>query len=400
MVQVPNAALLHVNLLAIFVLLILIFSLVFRKNNVKANVLLGLLLFYTVSTISLNVISIFLHQPRLLFLNAINAAINFTFGPVLLSYLAFIQGKSSSWLIKDFRHFIPALLALFCSFYYLAASDGQSMGLMKQMHAGEDPLSNTLAALLLLHFGLYVFRGWKSVTDYRDKATELGVDGIEASVKWQIAFIQCLSVMMLLLLLAYLLPVLIWGKAHVYSDLLAVPLISLFTYIFIINKGLSYHVIYNKQQYQDFFDTVTPLNQFMQEIEELTDPRKGAENNKQHSENLILKEKLKKLLEVEKVYTRPGLKLSELADLLKTSPACLSAFISTDLKTNFSDLINRYRIEAAKQNLTHKDYLNYKIEYIGEMSGFNSKASFFRVFKKNIDKTPQEYRNQYSKRVG
>lgn len=128
MVQVPNAALLHVNLLAIFVLLILIFSLVFRKNNVKANVLLGLLLFYTVSTISLNVISIFLHQPRLLFLNAINAAINFTFGPVLLSYLAFIQGKSSSWLIKDFRHFIPALLALFALFIIWRPLTGKAWG--------------------------------------------------------------------------------------------------------------------------------------------------------------------------------------------------------------------------------------------------------------------------------
>src|SRR5690606_29390769 len=161
MVQIPSSVLLQVNLLAIFVLLSIVLSLVFRKNNVKANVLLGILLSYTVSTISLNVISIFLHQPRLLFLNAINAAINFTFGPVLLSYLAFIQGKSRAWLIKDFRHFIPALLAFFSFFYYLAASDGQSMRLMKQVHAGEEPLSNTLAALLLLHFGFYLFRGWK-----------------------------------------------------------------------------------------------------------------------------------------------------------------------------------------------------------------------------------------------
>ncbi len=391
MVQVPNAVLLQINLLAIFVLLTLVFSLVFKKDNVKANVLLGILLSYTVSTISLNVISIFLHEPRLLFLNAINAAINFTFGPVLLSYLAFIQGKSTRWLIKGFWHYVPAVLAFSTSFYYLAATDAESVVLMKQMHAGEEPVVNTLAALLLLHLWFYLFRGWKSVTDYREKAEELGVREIQASVRWQVDFIKYLFLMMLLLLLAYLLPVFIWGKAHVYSDLIAVPVISLFTYIFIINKGLSYHVIYNKQQYQEFFDTVTPLNKFIDEVEAL----KGTGNDKRYTENLILKEKLEKLLEEEKIYTRSGLKLNEVADLLNISPAALSAFIKTSLKTNFSDLINRYRIEEAKQNLIHIDYLNYKIEYIGEMSGFNSKASFFRVFKKNIGKTPLEYRDKH-----
>lgn len=391
MVQIPSSVLLQVNLLAIFVLLSIVLSLVFRKNNVKANVLLGILLSYTVSTISLNVISIFLHQPRLLFLNAINAAINFTFGPVLLSYLAFIQGKSRRWLIAGFWHYIPALLAFFTSFYFLTASETESIALMKQVHAGEEPLSNTLAALLLLHLWFYLFRGWRSVTDYRDKADELGMDDIQASVKWQVAFIKYLSLMTLLLVIAYLLPVLIWGKAHVYSDLIAVPVISLFTYIFIINKGLSYHVIYNKQQYQEFFDTVTPLNKFIDEVEAL----KGTGNDKRYAENLILKEKLGKLLEEEKIYTRSGLKLNEVADLLNISPAALSAFIKASLKTNFSDLINRYRIEEAKQNLIHIDYLNYKIEYIGEMSGFNSKASFFRVFKKNIGKTPLEYRDKH-----
>src|SRR5690606_36802325 len=255
-----------------------------------------------------------------------------TFGPVLLSYLAFIQGKSTRWLIKGFWHYVPAVLAFSTSFYYLAATDAESVVLMKQMHAGEEPVVNTLAALLLLHLWFYLFRGWKSVTDYRENAEELGVREIQASVRWQVDFIKYLFLMMLLLLLAYLLPVFIWGKAHVYSDLIAVPLISLFTYLFMIYKGLSYHVIYNKQQYQDFFDTVTPLNRFIHELEELTHLKKGTDSDKLYAENLILKEKLEKLLEKEKVYTRPSLKLSEVADLLHISPATLSAFINTSLK--------------------------------------------------------------------
>src|SRR5690606_2822090 len=104
--------------------------------------------------------------------------------------------------------------------------------------------------------------------------------------------------------------------------------ISLFTYIFMINKGLSYHVIYNKQQYQEFFDTVTPLNTFIDEVEELMGSKKGTGNDKPYGDNLILKEKLVKLLEKEKIYRRPGLKLNEVADLLNVSPAALSAFIN------------------------------------------------------------------------
>src|SRR5690606_31902597 len=166
--------------------------------------------------------------------NAINAAINFTFGPVLLRYLAFIQGKNRKRPVKDWWHYVPAVLAFFSSLYYLTASDKEQMALMKQVHAGEEPLSNALAALLLLHFGFYLFRGWKSVANYRDKVDELGVNEIKASVNWQVDLIKCLSVLTSVLFLAYLLPVLIWGKAHVYSDLIAVPLLSLCIYIFII----------------------------------------------------------------------------------------------------------------------------------------------------------------------
>lgn len=42
--------------------------------------------------------------------------------------------------------------------------------------------------------------------------------------------------------------------------------------------------------------------------------------------------------------------------------------------------------------LKNMSFKNYKIEAIGYDSGFKSKASFNRVFKKITHKTPSEYR--------
>jgi AraC-like DNA-binding protein len=97
------------------------------------------------------------------------------------------------------------------------------------------------------------------------------------------------------------------------------------------------------------------------------------------------------LMESEKPHLNPELTLSLLADQLKTNPDYLSSILNGHLKKNFFDFVNHYRVEEFK--MISKSQKNHNITIMGMAwdAGFNSKATFNRVFKKNTGITPGEF---------
>jgi AraC-like DNA-binding protein len=93
----------------------------------------------------------------------------------------------------------------------------------------------------------------------------------------------------------------------------------------------------------------------------------------------------------EKPYQNPDLTLAGLSDELKVSPEYLSGILNGRLGLNFFDFVNHYRVEDFKTLC--KDPKNKNITLIGLAynCGFNSKATFNRVFKKSVGCTPSEY---------
>ena len=96
-----------------------------------------------------------------------------------------------------------------------------------------------------------------------------------------------------------------------------------------------------------------------------------------------------------KPYLKNDLKISELADALAVPAYHLSQVINDEFLVNFYDFINKYRVEEAKKLLI-EDNRNYKILAIAYEVGFNSKATFNRVFKKFTDLTPSEFKEKFS----
>lgn len=112
-----------------------------------------------------------------------------------------------------------------------------------------------------------------------------------------------------------------------------------------------------------------------------------------HSEkSMFLIEKLNSIIINERLFTNPDLKLSEVARRLGVSNHELSKLINDNLDKNFTELINEYRIEEAKQLLTSNSL--YTIEAIGNQSGFNSKSAFYKAFKKVTNTTPAKFKSQ------
>ena len=103
---------------------------------------------------------------------------------------------------------------------------------------------------------------------------------------------------------------------------------------------------------------------------------------------------LENLLLNEKAFLDSQLTLEGVAEHLKLSTSYLSRIINSELNTSFTDYVNSHRIEEAKTYLVNPDFSNYTIIAIGLEAGFNSKSSFFYVFKKATGKTPLAYKKE------
>lgn len=92
-----------------------------------------------------------------------------------------------------------------------------------------------------------------------------------------------------------------------------------------------------------------------------------------------------------KPFLDPELTLSALSNQLRVSPEFLSATLNIRLKKNFFDFINHYRVEEFKTRCKEPSNRNLKLLSIAYDCGFNSKATFNRVFKNATGLTPSEY---------
>lgn len=108
--------------------------------------------------------------------------------------------------------------------------------------------------------------------------------------------------------------------------------------------------------------------------------------------NDLLIRELNTVVKDKKLYTDPNLKLLEVAHRLDISAHELSKLINENLEKNFTDLINEFRIEEAKQLIENNSL--YTMEAIGQQCGFNSKSAFYKAFKKFTHLTPTQYKSQ------
>ncbi|NAS13126.1 helix-turn-helix domain-containing protein [Poritiphilus flavus] len=96
-------------------------------------------------------------------------------------------------------------------------------------------------------------------------------------------------------------------------------------------------------------------------------------------------------LEKEKPYLDADLNLRDLALGLNMSRSQLSEVINMGFQKNFNDFINGYRVNAMKDKLAEGRHKQLSLLGIAFECGFNSKATFNRVFKKITNSSPTEY---------
>lgn len=111
--------------------------------------------------------------------------------------------------------------------------------------------------------------------------------------------------------------------------------------------------------------------------------------------DLELLESLNERMRTEQPYLNPELNLTELAKILRTNNSELSFLINSSFNKNFNDYINSLRINEFLVIREKEENKNYTIEALAYDSGFNSKSTFNRAFKKIVGKSPKEYLSEY-----
>ena len=107
-----------------------------------------------------------------------------------------------------------------------------------------------------------------------------------------------------------------------------------------------------------------------------------------------LAKEIDRKMQEEKYFLNPELNIDLFSKSLDIHPNKISGILNNVLHQSFRDFVNAYRIEEFKSRIKSYDLKNQTILGLAFDVGFNSKASFNRVFKKSMNISPIDYLNQ------
>ncbi len=112
----------------------------------------------------------------------------------------------------------------------------------------------------------------------------------------------------------------------------------------------------------------------------------------------LIREALLKVMQDDKPYLEPELNLNRLAAIAGVPAAQVSAVINHYFGQNFRNWINGYRVEEVKRRLANPAYTHLNMTGIAFDCGFNSEASFYRIFRQFTGQSPKAYLQSLNKR--
>ncbi len=127
---------------------------------------------------------------------------------------------------------------------------------------------------------------------------------------------------------------------------------------------------------------------FQKDPYSIANKQKYGRKKIKNAEELI--SRLDDIMENEKLYRNPLLKLQGLASKLNILPHTLSQLLNENLEKGFSQYLNEYRIKEACEIMIKDN--NRKLESIGYDVGYNSKSTFYTAFKKITGTTPAKFK--------
>jgi len=373
-----------VNLFVIINLSIIFIILWFRKNNVLSNRLFALVVFIPALTFLRNTFY-FDHILDKYFFVLILASLSCLWAPILYWYVKLTLGMKLRFRKIDFVHFILFFLVL--SYYtYLGLNPVERSHFFNALYDSniKGPILNIIFAYAqLIQFFIYLIASIrlvrKSIIKERNYFSNEGI----TKARWLLELLILLFLLDIVCIVMYLV------INNNLVEVFYIPVMYNLFYGYIVYQSFRHAAIFNQVVFIEYQKQIEPLLNFSENNLKSTAANKYSLLDKQkfdtYAERIILH------FESYKPYLDPELNITKLSEQLAIPVHYISAVINEKMNKSFFDFVNRYRIEEVKQHLKNKEYEKFSLEAIGNNCGFNSRTSFFRVFKKHTGKTPNDY---------
>lgn len=365
-------------------LIILFIAFFFRKDNTLPNKILALILLDTAISFLGNATIVggyFTQFPYLFFLSWCTSAF---FGPLVFTYTCLFTGANINWKhpIWLAAFFIAVFGLSFPATYLLLAAAERPAFAMSLLN---EPLPWQMTAINI--FGMLMI--WIGVTAAAFKTIRYKkrlVKTVSNLDKTKLVFIISFVILVGTLTLATTILYLVLPQHLV--EYLYLPCLITCIYFFILFYTFRHHTIFTTETYGKFLQDTLPAREEMAIADiQLVSLPKG--------ELQVLAQRVEAYLMQSDIYTNPDLTIGILAKGMNVSADKISTVINKEMNKNFFDLINEKRVDKSKELLTNK-INQMTIEAIAYEAGFNSRASFYRAFKKCTSLTPSQYLNQSS----
>jgi len=354
------------------------------KVNKISNRLLGLLtLFWALVLIqfSIEMQGIMDEFPHLF--RTISTLV-FTLFPLQYLYVKYLLYDLKKFRKADLLHFAPAIINILIAwdFYFLSGPEKLEWINNKSIFYNiAEIVGNEVIAAQGIVYSILIFI---RLSKYKKE-----IENYESNVAETILFALYRS--SILILIAWII-----GAVAVNLELFDIPVnANLFIYVYLIIVLVIYITSYVVIKTPEVFKLdenkmrVVFLNSHRAENEIENADIKTITENKPEIEALDIG--LNNLMEEQKLYLEPDLNLLQLAEKVQLSRNQLSYIINQQHQMNFNEFVNSYRVKEVQRLMLDPTNKHLKLMSLAYDAGFNSKASFNRIFKQMTDMTPSQY---------
>lgn len=352
---------------------IISFLLIFSKKNARSNKFLGLGLL-SFCFLSSKTLLHTLHFWDTATFRFFPIGIELAIPPLFFYYVKSLVTPNFRFKTKHWLHFIPFFLSQTHAFivYFLAL---QASTFIEKDHIANVLLFNQVKQveeyLLLVSLVFYMFYGYKELKDYKQWLNNTISDSTFPDFNWLRNIFRSFILVGIFLLINHSLDI-FFNLNH--STILHWNLLILFITFLIYYLGLKGLL----QPDYPFTRTETMAEEKL--LSTLPDSKEEA----------IIKQ-LKKVMHEDKIYLNPKLTIYKLSNTLGIHQRDLSQIINQHFKLSFREYINNHRVGEVKSKLNNTKFSHISILGIALESGFNSEASFYRIFKKHTGLSPKEF---------
>lgn len=366
-------------------LIILFLAFFFRKNNTLPNKILALILLDTAISFLGNATIVggyFINFPYLFFLSWCTSAF---FGPLVFTYTCIFTGsglrlKHPIWLAAFFTSIFGLSLPITYLMLPVPERAGFAMSLLNEPLPWQMTVINILGMSIIW---ISVFASAIKIIQYKKRLIKTVSNFEKTKLIFITRFVALVGILTLISsVLYFILP-------QYMVEYLYLPCLITLIYLFILIYSFRHHTIFTIETYGQFLQDTLPAREEM--VREDIKPAAVVPPR----ELQVLAQRIEEYLVQSGIYTNPDLTISILARSMNISTEKISAAINKEMNKNFFDLINEKRVDKAKILLSDK-IGQMTIEAIAYEAGFNSRASFYRAFKKHTSITPSEYVNHPS----